>query len=597
MIRGILDGWTDLASCQNLLFFAQLVNELLFDYSIPSNRIPTLNSHYLCNDAERTIKGIEKQAVPEGTLKPIVEELYCSLENDRLYRRNEQKPLRLFAKYDVNKYRVVKNINDLNYYDQKTIVSALIEKYYLDDEYLNDLKTHIANIIRVNNAQEQGELFQLTKSLVTELVNKGYMPNYIYLKVNSFFFSSDSVINSPTQVNDFLSLFTFQKNDYTIVLIVEKALECLTDYFEHEHLTSEFQNRTSSEQEATFLLKTEDQRYLVVTKTSLDPFLAVEEVKLSVDHYISMFRLSDHNFDCDLELIKCGTYDQQNNFIFVDNTVSPVRRTTSPSSEQVAAKMRLSLLAFSKLSSTNSNLQYQALRSAIAFHSLSLSSTSEQNQLLDLWAIFEAVLDIGKFHVGDRVNQICTFLIPILKRRYVYVLFKQISDDIKRYNEAMYAQITAGSTSENQEVRKVYEFVVLEEHKTIREAFIISCSDLPLLRERLIYFNEHLNDSSGIYKFVEKHCNRVRWQIMRIYRNRNMIIHNGEATPYLKLLVENLHSYVDEFLDYVISNFAQGNSINSMMLELFTRETEWIAVFTKRNRPVDREIVDFIMNV
>ncbi|HWQ97969.1 MAG TPA: hypothetical protein VN538_07760, partial [Clostridia bacterium] len=366
---------------------------------------------------------------------------------------------------------------------------------------------------------------------------------------------------------------------------------------EQYHLSQEFQKRTSLESECQFLNKTDNQRYLVVKKTGLDPYLAVEKVKLEIDEFISLLRLSDHNFDCDLELVKCGAYDQENNFFFVDTTVSPVRRIIAPAPEQIEARMRLSLQALSKLSNSDNIQQFQALKSAISFHSLSLSSTSEQNQLLDLWSIFEAVLDIGKFHVGDRINQICTFLIPILKRRYLYVLIKQLSDDIKNYNPDTHVIITDGSTAENEIVRKTYEFLVLEEHKTVREDFVISCSDLPLLRERLIYFNEHLNDTQGICNFVDKHCNRVRWQIMRIYRNRNMIIHNGEATPYLKLLVENLHSYVDEFLEYVIIKFTLGDSLNSMMLELFTRETEWVDIFTKRNKPVDKNIIDFLMNV
>lgn len=36
MNRGDISKWTDIVSCENLLFFSQLVNELLFDYSIPS---------------------------------------------------------------------------------------------------------------------------------------------------------------------------------------------------------------------------------------------------------------------------------------------------------------------------------------------------------------------------------------------------------------------------------------------------------------------------------------------------------------------------------------------------------------------------------
>ena len=36
MKKGNLEKWTKIEKCKNLLFFSQLVNELLFDYSIPS---------------------------------------------------------------------------------------------------------------------------------------------------------------------------------------------------------------------------------------------------------------------------------------------------------------------------------------------------------------------------------------------------------------------------------------------------------------------------------------------------------------------------------------------------------------------------------
>ena len=72
MKKGNLERWINISSCTNLLFFSQLVNELLFDYSIPSNRVSTLNSHYLCMDAHNCIDSIDNHGVPEGTLKPIM---------------------------------------------------------------------------------------------------------------------------------------------------------------------------------------------------------------------------------------------------------------------------------------------------------------------------------------------------------------------------------------------------------------------------------------------------------------------------------------------------------------------------------------------
>ena len=101
MKQGDLSQWNNIEACKNLLFFAQLVNELLFDYSIPSNRISTLNSHFLCLDAINVINGIERSGVNEGSLKPIIEELYTTLEKDitfikRLKTNNKNNELIIF---------------------------------------------------------------------------------------------------------------------------------------------------------------------------------------------------------------------------------------------------------------------------------------------------------------------------------------------------------------------------------------------------------------------------------------------------------------------------------------------------------------------
>lgn len=100
-------------------------------------------------------------------------------------------------------------------------------------------------------------------------------------------------------------------------------------------------------------------------------------------------------------------------------------------------------------------------------------------------------------------------------------------------------------------------------------------------------------DKSKIYKYmhfshnVELHDSlaiRARMhkerQIMRIYRNRNLIIHNGESMPYLNLLIENLHSYVDEFIEYVFISVSRGNTIKSMCQDLFIKECQWNAQFS-----------------
>ena len=84
---------------------------------------------------------------------------------------------------------------------------------------------------------------------------------------------------------------------------------------------------------------------------------------------------------------------------------------------------------------------------------------------------------------------------------------------------------------------------------------------------------------------------------MRIYRNRNLIIHNGDSMPYLALLVENLHSYVDDFLSYVIQGLSTGPDINSLCQELFAKECDWVADFSNRKAVMTADVVTKMLSI
>lgn len=150
MKQGNLDRWINLEKCTNLLFFSELVNELLFDYSIPSNRVGTLNTHYLCLDGINTINTIESSGVPEGTLKPIVEELYSSLLKDPVYEGESDNPLIYFVKCQKDKYRKTSNTAELNYEEQKKTIQALYTRFFCEQKYYEKLKTYICQIVKDN---------------------------------------------------------------------------------------------------------------------------------------------------------------------------------------------------------------------------------------------------------------------------------------------------------------------------------------------------------------------------------------------------------------------------------------------------------------
>ena len=137
-----------------------------------------------------------------------------------------------------------------------------------------------------------------------------------------------------------------------------------------------------------------------------------------------------------------------------------------------------------------------------------MDSTSSENQLLDLWALFETVLDISNRHTADRIVQVCTYLVPILKRKYIYSLFLQLSNDIKNYSDEKYNDIIGSSISEREVVQHIFEFVTLNENVDKRLTFLKSCSDFPLLRERIEYYSIVFEKPLSVYNFVEKHAKK-----------------------------------------------------------------------------------------
>lgn len=594
MKRGNLSKWADINTCINLLFFSQLVNELLFDYSIPSNRISTLNSHFLCYDARNAIRSIERHGVPEGTLKPIIEELFVALDKDPAF-DTSNKPTKYFVKYQNDKPRICSSISELNFDEMKKATEAIHTHFFKENQYYNQLKQKIVGLVVNNNETDQRNLFRLVKSLLTELINSGYSIKYIQNVMTLLFWNPQQPIQNPNTIECFFDFFDFTKKEFTVVFVVNKQkTERFVKHIDSLVLIDSYSPKTSRKAEKNFLDKDNNQAFLQIKCTAYDRYKAAEHAKYIYFAYSALYRLSDHNYRYDITGAKCGVYDNTD-FYLVDQELSGTSHTKTPSANQIRESIAFSQKALNSLEERSKTSDSASLIHAAQFHARSLDSSSSENQLLDLWAIFESILNISNKHTSDRIHQVCMYLIPILKRKYIYSLFLQLSEDIKVYSQVEYDKITGLASTEADVVQCIFDFVVLEDHKAERDKFLQTCADFPLMKERISYYEEVLSTPTKIYSFVEKHADRVRWQVMRIYRNRNLIIHNGKSMPYLDLLIENLHSYVDDFLNYVIHSVSEGHDFNSMYQALFVKECEWLEDFSRNKNKLDEKITKKVL--
>lgn len=582
MKRGNITAWKDLESCNNLLLFAELINEMLFDYSIPSNRISTLNSHYLCNDALQTIRTIENNGVPQGTLTPIIEELYDALSKDVVFQLTGENPLRFFLKSKGERFRISTLPSELNFEESKKVVKTLNARFFGSNWYLEELQKIIAELVRNNKKSDWLLLFRATKSYLTELINKGYNTRYVYETAEAFFFSENSLIDSPDVINSFFEKLKCESKTFNVVFVVRQRFTKFTRMYEALQLKEAIEEKTHTDSEKAFLKKQKDQLFLEIKRSAFDPYSAAIKARTLVNDNIAFYRICDHNFSYSIDKAPCGVYSSDNCFYRVTDFMSPLLKTKMPSETKIKGVIERVEKAMDEVSTPKKMQEFLGFINASNFHSLSLDSHSNKNQLLDLWAIIETLLNVSNEHTSDRIHLICQRLIPILRKTYFHSIFYQLSNDIKNYNEEEYKAIIGGETNEDRIIEEVCFFTLLDEKAEERNAFLERCVNYPLLVERINYYNEMLNTPYKIYGFVEKHCTRVKWQLMRIYRNRNMIIHNGQSMPYLSLLIENLHSYVDDLLSCTLQAYSEGKSFESMCQELYSDECEWIETFGSR---------------
>ncbi len=105
---------------------------------------------------------------------------------------------------------------------------------------------------------------------------------------------------------------------------------------------------------------------------------------------------------------------------------------------------------------------------------------------------------------------------------------------------------------------------ILKDNTTLIQKLKTNLEGFPLVTYKIDHYSALLSDPIKIKDDYMRHSNRLKWQIMRIYRNRCMIVHNGSSMPYLEFITENLHFYIDEIIDSIIVCMKSGYKRNEM---------------------------------
>ena len=81
-----LVGWNFSSKLDGLIVFANLIDEMTFNYTYDSYKAPALNIISLLDEAEETVLDIEKGMIKEEGVRSVLEELTHSFKSDKVIR-------------------------------------------------------------------------------------------------------------------------------------------------------------------------------------------------------------------------------------------------------------------------------------------------------------------------------------------------------------------------------------------------------------------------------------------------------------------------------------------------------------------------------
>lgn len=553
MIRPDYSKWDFSKNLEMLAYFANLIDELSFNYTTDSFKAPALNVISLMEEAIDAFDELDNGIILEGALHSIIEELRFAITNDRIF-------LDVLADKGFN-YIVETNFfnNQYNKKDLKSLIQVFLSNTEIHDEYLLRIKSTISDLIK--NTNHKKEVEELSRLMITQLRNVGYSEEFIYHINRKYFFSSNQLIDSPDIVDGFLDIFNCKENDFVVYFIANPIFDKLKAGTEYVILDKEdpfFKVKVRSV--VKFRNELGTNIVLAYNVKAMDLFSARLIALSDLRDQLSYFKFFHHNLQCEINDNECIVFNSRTKrYNTVKSSTPSILRCKDNSVADAISRHN-----FLKHQSYNEESSYR-LFSSLKMHGAALKSSIQEDQFINLFTALEILVPKDSQSGHDRIMQIYNTIIPYLCTNYYHKLVKSTLDSLLIWNkdliEGILAQVTEGTSQEDKLVAlMVLKKYDIEDEKGASTGLLadlykqLDNDHYYLMRYRMYKLHGIFANKREIMSFMQRHEDRLRWHIDRIYRVRNKIVHAGKTPKYLSTLIENLHSYVDILIDQLLDD-------------------------------------------
>lgn len=548
----------------NMLFFIQKFLELTSYKSAESYKSSMMMVISLCEEYI-TIYEHDYKENHNKRLKVISDEIIDCLQNDYIAKS--------ILNFNINEY---KN-NGLNDYKNslkqmnivKLIYRELNEATYINEsiKYLND-----------NLTDKNKDKFVIVLNNLISYLNHIDIKNIFLFHYCKTFFEK----NKNKDIKYFFEEIKKLAGEYTIYIGVDSIPEFINkDFFQKNGLEVDILTGNTGNP-----LKGRNKTFVFKKIYGRTPFDAIEMILNNlIDRIKWVYSVFDHKDTINIFNKTIVAKDKNGNTYKYQNNSSILTHQKKENLDKMSKKF---LVFFEKFSLHENSLN--RFVKATKLHNDALNSKNIENQLTFFWNALET-LSVHKKE-GSKLSNVESFIMPFIQKRYFIENFTYIYNTLFHSKHQELIELFSKCKLENN-VNNLVKIIILDEYESFRINFYDELkNDFPLMIYKIYNMNKDLKTPEDVQKKLQKHNQRVKQQLARIYRYRNLIIHAGNNETFINILISNLHNYFDYVLDEIIAHAYKGtvkniDEISSYMDLLISEHNNILKINTKNSNKID----------
>lgn len=389
-----------------VLYFAQRIEEMLFDYSIDLYKMPLLNTHGLAREYCRVVEKVSSGEIKEYQREILFEEFLASFNDDIILKEN----------WGISNIEFITKSFGSSTQRVKDHTVAYVDSTLSNGRYYNWIVKTLLKYTKL--PKEKKKIEAVIRCFIPELVSMGYDSEFIYTALKQHFFSGDAINN--TSLEKFLAIFDLKSHRYNVYFAVSPMVKHFREILENRL-------RLHFDDDGNFSLFNKHSNRIIVYFKDIKapcPNSAARDAYNRLDIFFSFYKFVGNKKGLSIPK-KAMVKEQDCAPVFVASKKLSYNIIENIDYSEIGAlsdQLITGLLI-------NAEDEYSVLSKSVELHNTAISASDLKSGFLNFWSAVE-ILCQG--HTADsKIGPVLDVVLPILKKDYLVAQIQDFNKNLK----------------------------------------------------------------------------------------------------------------------------------------------------------------------